>query len=152
MQRHLSGRAEATYLRQMENPPAGSVESRLQRLADQSYAVLLAALQWTFTLRDRAAGALLEQSRRAMLNLHEVYHLLASRGATPRFDLPATAAPPLDDAAGALAFVDALAVAVQATLAELAQVGDAAVRALATRQAGITEELFTALRDALDVP
>jgi len=83
----LAGLAPEQYLRPLDRPSdqltAGPIE-----LGDQNYAVLLDALSASFALGDRAGGALLEQSRRAMLSLHETNHLLTARGVTPPFTLP----------------------------------------------------------------
>lgn len=81
-----------SYLRPLQNPQPGTQLASLQRLSDQNYAVLLGALQVSFTLGDRAGGMVLEQSRRAMFNLHETNHYMASKSVRARFRLPATIA------------------------------------------------------------
>lgn len=56
--------------------------------------MLLGALEATLKRGDTAGGVLIEQARRTMSNLHELNHLLASRGVAPRFTkLPAAPAP-----------------------------------------------------------
>lgn len=151
VQRHLSGMAPATYLRQLGDPPPDAVQPGLQRLSDQNYEVLLGALQATFALGDRAAGALLEQSRRAMFNLHEANHVLAGRGARPRFTLPALPTAPLRSASSAHAFTDALEESTRAALAAVAEAGDAETQEMAARQRRVTDELFEAMHYSIDI-
>ncbi|MGH3925208.1 MAG: hypothetical protein ACRDTT_20500, partial [Pseudonocardiaceae bacterium] len=83
----LAGLAPELYLRPLDRP-ADELTRNLVELSNQNYAVLLGALSATFALGDRAGGALLEQSRRAMFSLHETNHVLASRGVAPPFTLP----------------------------------------------------------------
>lgn len=84
----LAGLTPAQYLRPLDRP-ADELARGLLELSNQYYAVLLDALSASFALSDRAGGTLLEQSRRAMFNLHETNHMLASRGVAPPFTLPA---------------------------------------------------------------
>ncbi|MGQ0773926.1 MAG: ferritin-like domain-containing protein [Pseudonocardiales bacterium] len=83
----LSGLTPEQYLRPLDRP-ADEFGRDLAELSDQNYAVLLDALSATFALGDRAGGALLEQSKRAMFSLHETNHALAARGVAPPFTLP----------------------------------------------------------------
>ncbi|MEO3870916.1 ferritin-like domain-containing protein [Nonomuraea sp. B12E4] len=85
---HLAGLSEAEYLRRLDHKPAPGLDTSLLDLADQNYALLLDALRATFALGDAAGGLLIEQSRRAMFNLHETHHALSARGVAPRFTLP----------------------------------------------------------------
>lgn len=151
IQRHLSGMEPATYLRELSDPPPDdTVSSSLQRLSDQNYELLLGALQTTFALGDRAAGTLLEQSRRAMFNLHEANHLLAARGAKPRFTLPTPPTAPLRSASSAHAFINSLAASTRATLSAVATAGGRPEQELAARQRGVAEELFEALHHHIE--
>src|SRR6185295_12556319 len=83
----LAGLTPDQYLRPLDATP-GDLDRGLLALSDQDYAMLLATLSATFSLSDRAGGALLEQSRRAMFSLHEVNHVLAGRGVAPPFTMP----------------------------------------------------------------
>lgn len=150
VQRHLSGMAPATYLRDLGDPPPDAAQLGLQRLSDQNYEVLLGALLATFSLGDRAAGALLEQARRAMFNLHEANHLLAGRGARPRFTLPAQPAAPLRSVASAHAFTDSLEESMRATLAAVAETDDVELQEVAARQQRVSDELFQAMHRHID--
>lgn len=91
---HLAGLEPASYLRTLRAKPVDALTAGLADLSDQNYALLLDALQVTFALGDRAGGQLLEQARRAMVNLHETNHTLAAHGVRPRFALPAGPPPP----------------------------------------------------------
>jgi hypothetical protein len=116
------------------DPPDESTR-QLLNLSDQTYATLLGALQITFALGDRAGGLLVEQSRRAMFNLHETNHLLAARGVRPRFALPAT-------------FAEAEPVDPAALVVDLAESLRSAVHDVTTADAGAESEL--ALRQTSD--
>jgi hypothetical protein len=121
----------------------------LLELSDRYYAALLFGLQATFALADRAGGALLEQARRMMDNLHEVNHVLAARGVAPRFRLPAgfPAQPPTGAAGQALA--DDLADSLRAALDAVAATGASAGRALVTRQRPQAEAFVAEYRDVV---
>ena len=84
---HLAGLTPERYLRAMGEPTTDH-DRALLRLSEQNYDVMLQTLRATFTLGDRAGGLLLEQARRAMVNLHDTNHLLARRGVRPLFTLP----------------------------------------------------------------
>ncbi|MFF3335598.1 ferritin-like domain-containing protein [Streptomyces sp. NPDC002888] len=88
VQRHLSGLAPDTYLREL-SPPDDELDVRLLELADLDYAMVLGALRVTLEAGDSAGGRLRAQAVRAMQNLHEVNHRLAARGVAPRFGPPA---------------------------------------------------------------
>lgn len=87
---HLSSIAPTDYLRSLTTPQEGTREAALAKLSDQNYAVLIGMLYEAFLLGDRSAGLMIEQARRAMYNLHETNHFLASRGIAPPFSLPDT--------------------------------------------------------------
>jgi len=135
---HLAGLAPDEYLRPLDGEPATDLDTAMLGLADQNYAVLLGALRATFTLGDAAAGRLIEQSRRAMFNLHEINHALAARNLGPRFTLPAD----LD--------ADLPAQAVEAGRGlreEIVKLGGPAQREAMLRQEADVQALLAALRD-----
>jgi hypothetical protein len=103
--------------------------------------VLLGTLQVSFSLGDRAGGILLEQARRAMFNLHETNHHLASNGVRSRFTLPPAPALPFT-AETAHAHVDTLASSVREVLSAVTDTGGETEQVLAERQRRINEELF----------
>ncbi|MGK5693477.1 ferritin-like domain-containing protein [Streptomyces sp. URMC 128] len=84
---HLAEFSEDEYLRRLDKAP-DPMDQQLLQLADLNYAVLLGTMKETLTLGDSAGGVLIEHARRAMTNLHEVNHLLASRDVAPRFQTP----------------------------------------------------------------
>jgi Ferritin-like len=142
VQKHFSGMQPDEYLRTLEDPPPGSMSATLQDLSDQNYAVLLGTLQVAFSLGDRAGGILLEQARRAMFNLHERNHHLASMRVRGRFTLPPPA-PALPLAAEAAhTHVDNLASSMFRALSAVTTVGEETERVLAERQRRINEALF----------
>ena len=101
--------------------------------------MLLDALAASFALGDRAGGALLEQSRRAMFSLHETNHVLAARGVAPPFTLP-------DEPAGSGSALDRRAAAARRARQVVAERGGAPERELALRQEAAQEELFARMR------
>jgi hypothetical protein len=133
VQAHLAGLDPAQYLRPFDDNPADDATRQLLELADQNYAALLGALHLTFALGDTAGGRLIEQSRRAMFNLHETNHLLAARGVRPRFALPAAVTRPGPIAPAAM--VADLAGSLRSALDGFAAMEATAERALALRQA-----------------
>jgi hypothetical protein len=141
VQQQLSGIDSGAYLRPLSDPPSGSRLASLQTLSDENYAVLLGALQVSLSLGDRAGGILLEQARRAMFNLHETSHYLASQGVQVHFTLPP--APPLPlSAETAHAHVDSLSASMSRATSSVITSGNESERALAERQQHINEELF----------
>ena len=165
VQRHLADLQPQDYLRELGAPAPGSQEAALADLADSWYEGLLATLGVVFALGDRGAGALIEQSRRAMFNLHQTCHRLAGRGVAPRFTLPAglPAAPPLPDDrpdAGARAasgvarseftgIVDAFEASTGAALRAVAEGGDADLQAMARRHADVRDDILAQLRASI---
>ena len=141
VQQQLSGIDPNTYLRPLADPPSGSRLAGLQALSDDNYAVLLGALQISLSLGDRAGGILLEQSRRAMFNLHETSHYLASQGIQVPFTLPTLPTLPLS-AEAAHASVDSLSASMNRATSSVIAVGNQPERTLAERQQHINEELF----------
>jgi hypothetical protein len=142
----LAGLPPDEYLRPL-GAPQDDLARGLQQLGEQNYGVLLGALSASFALGDRAGGRLLEQSRRAMFNLHEVNHLLAGRGVAPSFVLPAQPLPAPGDGDG-----DAFRRAVQVRTADVRQaqrlveeLGGAEERRVLLRQEAAHEELVAAL-------
>ena len=140
----LAGLAPEQYLRPLDRP-ADQLTARLLELSDQNYAVLLDALAASFTLGDRAGGALLEQSRRAMFSLHETNHLLAARGVAPPFTLP-------DEPAGSGSALDRRAAAARQARQVVAERGGAPERELVLRQEAALEELFARMHSAATDP
>ncbi len=142
VQQHLLQMNQDFYLRPLENPQLGSQLDSLQKLSDQNYALLLGSLEISFSLGDRAGGLVLEQSRRAMFNLHEVNHYLGSRGVDAQFKLP-TPPPVLPFTATlAHAHVNALSSAMHNAVSRVRDVGNNTEKALAERQQKINDELF----------
>ncbi|MBD0328222.1 MAG: hypothetical protein ICV68_17510, partial [Pyrinomonadaceae bacterium] len=139
---HLSPLPTSAYLRTLLDAPPGSALATLQDYGDVNYELLLGALRVTFSLGDRAGGVLLEQSRRAMFNLHETNHHLASRGVRSRFTLPP--APPAlrFTAEAAHAHVDNLARSAEEAFMAVMDTGGESERTLAERQRIVNEELF----------
>ncbi|MDP8924289.1 MAG: hypothetical protein M3O34_15625 [Chloroflexota bacterium] len=148
---HLKGLDATVYLRPLADPPAGlGLIQALQDLSDQNYRVLIDSLQVTFGLGDRAAGILIEQSRRAMFSLHETNHLLASNGGRPRFALvPPPPSGMLDTAASAESLVDNLDASTREALAAVANAGGTMVQAVAARQQQAYDDLFTRMRQVI---
>jgi hypothetical protein len=136
VQSHLAGLDPARYLRRLADEPDDDDGRRLLDLADQNYAALLGALHLTFGFGDTAGGRLMEQSRRAMRNLHETNQLLAIRGVRPRFALPAAVTE-------AATLVADLAGSVRAALGGFRAMQDATERAVALRQAADNQALVT---------
>lgn len=149
VQQHLAGASPDSYLRPLANPPAGTQLASLQNLSDQNYSVLLGALQVSFALGDRAGGLVLEQSRRAMFNLHETNHYLASQGVRARFRLPPTVTT-FTTRDNAPERIDTLDRETQAAIAEVLAGSEGAERALAERQRAINEELFQQIRRSIE--
>jgi len=108
--------------------------------------VLLDALAASLTLGDRAGGALLEQSRRAMFSLHETNHVLAARGVAPPFTLPDEPAGPPGTGAARWSALDRRAAAARRARQVVAERGGAPERELVLRQEAAQEELFTRMR------
>jgi rubrerythrin len=88
IQEHLKGIDPPIYLRTLSDPIPNSRFLKLQELSDANYAVVIASLVETFSLGDKASGILIKQSVRAMQNLHEINHLLASNGVHIKFTKP----------------------------------------------------------------
>ncbi|MFJ7158159.1 LodA/GoxA family CTQ-dependent oxidase [Streptomyces sp. NPDC101118] len=143
---HLAPFTPAQYLRPLGAGDGSPLQTQLLTLSDQYYALLLGLLNSTFSLKDRAGGALMAQSVTTMRYLHEINHMLAARGVAPRFTLPTAFA------AGAPALVDgqvarAAAVAAIEAQREIRALGDQPTRAIINRQLADTEALL-ALLDA----
>lgn len=141
VQQQLSGIDPDIYLRPLADPPSESRLASLQALSDENYKVLLGALEVSLSLGDRAGGILLEQSRRAMFNLHETSHYLASQGIQIHFTLPPIPALPLS-AEAAHALVESLSASVSRTTSSVVAVGSQPEQALAERQQQVNEALF----------
>jgi hypothetical protein len=151
VQNHLSNMSPTQYLRSLYDAPSGSTSAQLQDLSDENYKVLLGALQVTFSLGEKAGGILLEESRRAMFNLHETNHILASKGVRARFTLPSPTPPStLPTAEIAHAHVDALASSMFSTLDRVANTGGETEQALAQHQHQINTLLFERMHQLID--
>ena len=148
---HLAGLTPEQYLRPLDQP-ADELTRGLIQLSNQNYDVLLGALSATFTLGDRAGGALLEQSRRAMFNLHETNHVLAARGVAPPFTLPDQPALPAPAGAAWQAAVDERAANARTARQAVADLGGAPEREMVLRQEAAQEVLFAHLRSASTLP
>ncbi len=149
VQQHLAAMSPDSYLRPLDNPPPGTQLANLQRLSDQNYAVLLGALQVSFALGDRAGGMVLEQSRRAMFNLHETNHYMASQGVRARFKLPATITTTMTRA-DASDLINTLSTETEAASSAVMEAGDLTERDLAERQQRINEELFQRIHQLIE--
>ncbi|MEB3283145.1 MAG: ferritin-like domain-containing protein [Lyngbya sp.] len=149
VQQHLSDMIPEIYLRPLENPQPGSQLASLQQLSDQNYAVLLGSLEISFSLGDRAGGLVLEQSRRAMFNLHEANHYLASQGVQAQFKLP-PAPPRLPFTAPlAHAHVNTLSSGMRDAISSMRDVGNNTEKAMAERQLQINDELFAVMHNLI---
>ncbi|MFC9504146.1 ferritin-like domain-containing protein [Streptomyces sp. NPDC057002] len=138
---HLAEFLEDEYLRGLDKTP-DAMDQQLLQLADLNYAVLLGAMKETLALGDRAGGVLIEHARRAMTNLHEVNHLLASRDVAPRFQIPQPdAVPALADGQATLAAARA-ARHLQETIRSL---DGSDLRVMMTRHQAATEALIADL-------
>jgi hypothetical protein len=144
----LAGLTPDQYLRPLDATP-GDLDRGLLALSDQDYAMLLATLSATFSLSDRAGGALLEQSRRAMFSLHEVNHVLAGRGVAPPFTMPQSPTLPTPVADDFLAAVDERAAGVRAAGQAVADVGGTEEREMVLRHEAAQELMVASLRSAL---
>jgi len=149
IQRHLAGLTPDDYLRPLNNASAPNL-SALQDLSDQNYAVVIGALQITFSLGDRAGGVLLEQARRAMFNLHETNHFLAAQNVRPRFKLPPSPARVRLTAADAHELVESLSSGVGRAASEVSSTGEEAERALAERVQHRNQDLFELMHRLID--
>ncbi|WP_341531906.1 ferritin-like domain-containing protein (plasmid) [Nostoc sp. UHCC 0302] len=149
VQQHLAGISPDSYLRPLKNPQSGTQLASLQKLSDQNYSVLLGALQVSFALGDRAGGLVLEQSRRAMFNLHETNHYMASQGVRARFKLPPTITTTITRA-NASGRMNALFIETKDTITELQETSDFTERELAERQQHINEELFQHIHQLIE--
>jgi hypothetical protein len=150
IQQHLAGLSPDVYLRPLENSPSGTQAASLQKLSDQNYSILLGALQVSFVLGDRAGGLVLEQSRRAMFNLHETNHYLASKGVKAKFKLPQTITTTMTRA-DASDRINALASETTNAIATVMQVAeDPTERSLAERQQRINDELFQRIHQLIE--
>jgi hypothetical protein len=141
----LAGLAPEQYLRPLDTAP-GDLDRGLLALSDQNYAMLLAALSATFGLGDRAGGALLEQSRRAMFSLHEVNHVLARRGVAPPFTVPPRPALPTPLADDFLDAVDERAAGLREAGQAVAALGGTVEREMVLRHEAAQEVMVTNLR------
>ncbi|MGH3915933.1 MAG: ferritin-like domain-containing protein [Pseudonocardiaceae bacterium] len=141
----LTGLAPERYLRPL-NRPADQLARGLIELSNQNYAVLLGALSASFTLGDRAGGALLEQSRRAMFSLHETNHVLAARGVAPPFTLPGKHKLPGAKGVRWQSALDEQAGAVRQAQQAVTELGGAPEHELVLRQQAAHEELFASMR------
>lgn len=151
VQNHLSNLSPTQYLRTLDDAPPGSTSAQLQDLSDENYKVLLGALQLTFSLGEKAGGAMLEESRRAMFNLHETNHILASKGIHARFTLPfATAPAALPTAEIAHAHVDSLASTMFSALDAVTKTGGETEQALVQRQRQINTVLFERMHQLIN--
>jgi Ferritin-like len=148
VQQQLTGLTPSTYLRSLTEPTNDRLKS-LQALSDQNYAVLIGALDVSFSLGDRAGGILLEQARRAMFNLHETAHYLASQGVRVPFTLPAVPALPLS-ASDAHERVNGLSNAMQHAVNEVQRVGQENERSMTNRQQQVNETLFNQMHQLID--
>ncbi|MFE2124885.1 hypothetical protein [Streptomyces amritsarensis] len=105
-------------------------------------------LRQSFERRDTAGGALMEQSRAEMRNMHELNHRLAARGVGPRFTLPAWLLPgsPTGDLQAADGrYVREAAAAAARARETIAALGDASLREMAIRHQRDTDALLAAL-------
>ena len=151
IQKHLANLSPAQYLRSLDNAPSGSALANLQDLSDENYKVLLGALQVTFSLGEKAGGTMLEESRRAMFNLHETNHILASKGVRARFRLPSPTPPAvLPTAEIAHAHVDSLASSMFSALDAVTNTGGEPERVLAERQRQINTVLFERMHQLIN--
>ena len=142
---HLAALTPQQWVRDLGPGTGTPLQTQLLTLSEHYYAMLLGMLQDTFELGDRAGGVLIELSRRTMVNLHEINHLLAARGVAPRFTLPVWLAP---EGGGALAdgpFTRAAALAAIPPLDAIFALGTPGARDLATRHRADTEALLAAL-------
>ncbi|WP_030203784.1 ferritin-like domain-containing protein [Streptomyces sp. NRRL S-87] len=150
VKQHLAGLDPLVYLRTLRRPGA---QDRLGRLlldlSDLYYAALLGTLRATFALGDQAGGLLIGQARVTMENLHEINHLLASRGIAPRFTLPPAFGPDAGGLPPELANGQATREAAVAAIRALSDIGelDGDLRDMANSQQIET----AALLDVLDL-
>lgn len=89
---HLKGLRTHEFLRKPQKKQGGRARAKtaeLLAMSDDLYLSLMRSLASAFAQKDTGGGIVLHQSRRTMLNLHEVNHELASRNRLPRFRLPA---------------------------------------------------------------
>lgn len=149
VQQHLGGMSSDSYLRPLENSPSGTQFTNLQKLSDQNYSVLLGTLQVSFALGDRAGGMVLEQSRRAMFNMHETNHYMASNGVSARFSLPATVGAALTRD-NAHEHLNTISTETDAVMTDVMESGDRTERSLAERQQRIQGELFQRIHQLID--
>ncbi|MGW7455483.1 ferritin-like domain-containing protein [Streptomyces sp. NPDC054787] len=151
VQGHLAGLTEDQYLRPLASDTTDELNLRLLDISDQNYAMLLATLQESFARHDAAGGALMEQTRQVMRNMHEVNHVLAARGVGPRFTLPPAFRPVGGTAAGADVqradgrFTQAAAAASARAREAVGALGGPAVRAMVIRHQADTEALLAVL-------
>ncbi len=134
---HLAGFSESAYVRTLTQNPTDPLDQHLLELGDLNYAVLLGTLKESLGRGDTSGGVVIEHSRQAMTNFHEVNHLLAARGVAPRFKGPG----PLGDGQATLAAARA-AKTKQQTISSL---DGPALGAMMTRHQADTQALIDAL-------
>jgi hypothetical protein len=142
IKQHLEGISQNLYLRTLTDPPQDSILSRLQDLSDANYEVVIASLAESFSLGDKASGILIEQSRRAMFNLHEINHYLASKGAHIRFKLPPPLPPLPFTATNAYTHANSVKQMYDNVISSIIETNNEVEVALASRHHKITNQLF----------
>ena len=152
VQQHLAEMSPDSYLRLLNDPEPESQLANLQKLSDENYSVLLGALEISFALGDRAAGMVLEQSRRAMFNLHDTNHYLASQGVGSKFKLPETLSAVTTSLTRDAAHerVNALSLATNTAIRDVMENGNRTERSMAEHQRLINEELFEHIHQLID--
>ena len=149
IQRHLEGLADNDYLRPLGDPTEPRLIA-LQNLSGQNYAVVIGALETTFSLGDRAGGVLIEQARRAMFNLHEINHYMAGQGVRARFNLPRARDRRRLTRTDAHELTSSLSENLERSVSEVAAGGDESERALAESVLLRNRELFDAMHRLID--
>lgn len=152
VQEHLADITPESYLRPLNDPESESQLANLQKISDENYSVLLGALEISFALGDRAGGIVLEQSRRAMFNLHETNHYLASQGVGSKFKLPETLTTVTTSLTRDAAHerVNALSLATDTAIRDVMENGDRTERSMAEHQKRTNEQLFERIHQLID--
>ncbi|GAA2625728.1 hypothetical protein GCM10010425_22880 [Streptomyces spororaveus] len=149
VQGHLEGLTEQQYLRPLATDTTDPLNLELLDDSDRSYDLLIGVLQKSFSLRDAAGGILMERSRVAMQNMHELNHQLAARGVGPRFTLPAVlqaVGAPIAEAQGADGqFIREAAAGAARAREAIAALGDRSLREMVVRHQTDTDSLLRLL-------
>lgn len=146
IKRHLEGLNEVDYLRELGDATTGSRFGELQQLNDTNYEILIGSLSIAFSFGDQTDGTLLKQAHRAMVNMHETAHYLASNNIQTRFLLPDVIPEATDNTNEALDRIERMGNIVTFSLDRVIDIGNSIEREMAKRQKKINDDLFSKMK------